>query len=468
MSDLILNIPELLNIGHCPAKWRDAAPPSVKSIAGVSTDSRRINAGELFVAVVGEKFDGHEFIGQAVEKKALASVVNENWYAKHKNEFSQASFIIVPDTLVAYQEFAAYYRNKFNIPVIAVTGSAGKTTCKDLIANVLTQKYNVLKNIKSFNNHIGVPATLFDLRPEHEILVTELGTNHIGELERLSYLVRPTACLITNIGYAHLEFFKNLDGVAKAKMEIFSSIQEEGIAFYNADDKTLRTTKFPVANQFSYGIDNPADVSGTIVDCDEHACYTFAVMDRQVQLQLPGRHNVNNALAAAAVGKKYMLSADEIKKGLETTTAGEKRMQVINAHNIKIINDTYNANPGSCYAALNTLYDMQVRGKGRRIAVFGDMLELGNFSKPEHEKLATVASQFKINALFLYGNETRAAMQAAQNLSFDKAEHFETKNTLQEKLAAYLQKDDIVLVKGSRSMKMETVVEYLHSLFKNG
>ncbi|MBN2413121.1 UDP-N-acetylmuramoyl-tripeptide--D-alanyl-D-alanine ligase [candidate division KSB1 bacterium] len=467
MSDLILNIPELLNIGHCRAKWKGAVPPPGKPIAGVSTDSRHVKAGELFVAIVGEKFDGHDFIGQVVEKKVLASVVNESWYAKHKNRFSQAFFIVVPDTLVAYQEFAGYYRNKFDIPVIAVTGSAGKTTCKDLITNVLKQKYNVLKNIKSFNNHIGVPATLFDLRPEHEILVTELGTNHTGELERLSYLVRPSACLITNIGYAHLEFFKNLDGVAKAKMEIFSSIQEEGIAFYNADDKVLRTTKFPVANQYSYGIDNPADVSGRIVGCDEHACYTFTVMDKQVHLQLPGRHNVYNALAASAVGNRYMLSADEIKRGLENATAGEKRMQVINVHNLKIINDTYNANPGSCYAALNTLSDMQVRGKGRRIAVLGDMLELGDFSKPEHEKLAKVASQFKINALFLYGNETRAAIQAAQKLSFEQAEHFETKNTLQDRLAAYLQDDDIVLVKGSRSMRMETVVEYLNSLFKD-
>lgn len=464
MSDLLLNIPELINLGICRATWQGPVPPSMNAIAGVSTDSRHIKAGELFVAIVGDKFDGHGFIGQAIEKKAIASVVNEKWYAKHKDKFKSGSFIVVDDTLVAYQEFARYYRNKFNIPVIAITGSAGKTTCKDLVTNVLLQKYNVLKNIKSFNNHIGVPATLFDLRPEHEILVAELGTNHIGELERLSYLVTPSACLITNIGYAHLEFFKDLNGVAKAKMEIFSSIQEEGIAFYNADDKILRLTKFPVANHFSYGIDNPADVHGTIVDCDDNGCYTFKVKNKKIKLQLPGRHNVSNALAAAAVGEKYSLSADEIREALEGTTAGEKRMQVVTVCDIKFVNDSYNSNPGSCYAALNTLKDMRVRGRGRRIAVLGDMLELGGYAKPEHEKLAEVASQFNINALFLYGNETRATLKAAQKLSFDKAEHFETKSDLQSGLLAYLRENDIVLVKGSRSMQMETVVENTSSL----
>jgi len=467
VNELLLNISELLNLKQCKAEWHGKTAAFENSILGVSTDSRHIMPGDLFVAIVGEKYDGHNFISQVIEKRAIASVVREDWYEKNKNKYQQDSFIVVADTLSAYQEFARYYRNKFNIPVIAITGSAGKTTCKDLIASVLSQKYNVLKNKKSFNNHIGVPATLFDLRPEHEILVAELGTNHKGELERLSYLVNPSACLITNIGYAHLEFFKNLEGVAKAKMEIFSSIQEEGIAIYNSDDKVLRTSKFPVANQISFGVDNPADVKGTIIDCDEQACYAFSVFQKHIHLKLPGRHNVSNAIAAAAVGGKYSVSTEEINQGIENLIPGDKRMQVINVNNMKIVNDTYNANPASCYAAFNTLNDMKVRESGRRIVVLGDMLELGDFSMPEHEKLAKVAWQFKIDALFLYGNETIATYKTAKALSFATVEHFETKAGLQDCLIDYVQENDIILVKGSRSMQMETVVENLAALLKD-
>lgn len=466
MSDLLLKISELLNLQSCHAQWHSQEQPPVTAIAGISTDSRTTKPGELFFAIKGDKYDGHDFILQAVSGGAAACVVNTVWFNTHGSQYPQAAFITVPDSLIAYQEFARYYRKKFSIPVIAITGSSGKTTTKELVASVLAQKYCVLKNIKSFNNHIGVPATLYELRAEHEILVIELGTNHFGELRRLSYLVEPTACLLTNIGHAHLEHFDSVEGVLKAKMEIFTNMRQDGSVFFNADDKNLAGVQFPAAKSISYAIENNADVQGNIEYCDDYARYTFKVMGVTVPLQLTGRHNVSNALAAAAVGSFYSLTPEQIKAGLEKVEPADKRAQVIELKGIRLVNDSYNSNPGSCYAALATLGEMSVKNGGRRIAVLGDMKELGKYSLSEHEKLAAVASWFKIDVIYLYGNETRYTFQALSGYPDLLAKHFDNKNDLQTKLLKIIKENDIILIKGSRSMQMETIVEYVTTQLK--
>jgi len=466
VSNLLLTIPELLQLDACHADWHSQAQPPETAITGIGTDSRSARPGDLFFAIKGDKFDGHDFIMQAVTNGAAACVVSASWYNTHGSQFPQAAFITVQDTLIAYQEFARYYRKKFSIPVLAITGSSGKTTTKELVAEVLVQKYRVLKNMKSFNNHIGVPATLFELRPEHEILVIELGTNHFGELRRLSYLVEPTACLLTNIGYAHLEHLDSVEGVLKAKMEIFASMRPGGAAFYNADDKNLHGVQFPAAKSISYAVENNANVQGHIESCDDYARYLFSVMGVKITLKLPGRHNVGNALAAAAVGSFYALTPEQIKAGLEMVEPADKRAQVMEIKGIRIINDCYNSNPGSCYAALATLGEMNLTGTGRRIAVLGDMKELGKYTFSEHEKLAAVASRYKIDMLYLFGDATAHTFQAAAAFPGLQAKHFNDKSDLQGELLDALQEHDIILIKGSRSMQMETIVEYVTTQLK--
>ena len=429
----------------------------------MSTDSRTIRSGELFVALVGDQFDGHHFALNALEKGALAAVVNRDWYERNKERAQSYNFIVVEDSLKAYQEFARYYLSKFGLHKIALTGSSGKTTTKEAIYSVLSQKFNVLRNIKSYNNHVGVPATIFSLRPEHDVLLSEMGTNHFGELARLSYIVEPTVCVLTNIGFAHLEFFKSLDGVLKAKMEIFASAARDGTAIYNFDDPRLRKQTFPVAHKLSFGLTPGADVQATIINCDDQACYTFEVQKRRFKLRVPGRHNVANALAAVAVGKHFGLTLDEIAAGLATFSAVDQRMHVFDINGIRVLDDSYNSNPDSCRAAFSTVADMRLDSAARRIAVLGDMLELGDYSRAEHERLADEAAQYKFDALFLFGEETKWTAQRAQQIGLRHVAHFEDKDELHRQLLRFIRRGDIVLVKGSRGMKMETVIKALKS-----
>ncbi len=352
MSNLNLTISEILQIKAISIAWNGNVSIPEGFVRQISTDSRSLEKGDVFVAIEGERFDGHDFVKQATESQVSACVVSEKWYSLNSKDFDNSGFLVVQDTLEAYQEIARFYRMKFNIPVVAITGSSGKTTTKEFVASVLSQKYNVLSNIKSFNNHIGVPATLLNLRPEHEILVTELGTNHFGELDRLSYLVEPSVCLFTNIGYAHLEFFNDKQGVAKAKMEMLNSMQSDGLIIYNADDPVLAGLTYPSNNLMSYGISKNANVSGQILDCDALAKYRFDLSGTLVQLSVPGSHNVSNALAAAAVAKHFNVENLKIKAGIESFDFVEKRMHVVEHESMRIIDDTYNSNPVAVWQQL--------------------------------------------------------------------------------------------------------------------
>ncbi len=429
-----------------------------RPLMGVSTDSRTVKPDDLFVALAGERFDGHDFVAPLLTSGGRIAMVAKKWLEQHAAELAAPNLIVVADTLVAFQDAASAYRRTFAIPAVAVTGSVGKTTTKEAIFTVLSQKYRVLRNAKSFNNHIGVPLTLFELRDEHQILLTELGTNHFGELDRLSELVGPDMALITNIGHAHLEFFKDLSGVVRAKFEIFNHCKPDGLALYNADDPMLRSQVYPLARSFSFALNGPADLSAQIVGCDARARYTLRLMQHDVALPVSGRHNVYNALAAAAVGVQFDLSIDEIAAGLRALPAVEKRTDLLACAGVTLMNDTYNANPSSCAAALQTLTDLAVQGAGRRIAVLGDMLELGGYSVSEHRKLADLAASHSIDWLLLYGRETQATLERADELVLP-VRHFSEKSSLLDFLTGFIQPGDVVLFKGSRGMQMETLVE---------
>ncbi len=450
MQLTILNI-----LQDSASRWFGEKERLVRPVREVSTDSRTIQPGDLFFALSGEAFDGQQFVQEVLQKGALAAVVSTAWHEQHADV---QNVVVVQDPLTAFQESAAAYRRRFDIPTIAVTGSVGKTTAKEMMYSVLSRRFNVLRNKKSFNNHVGVPATLFALRPGHEILVAELGTNHFGELDRLSALVEPMIAVITNIGYAHLEFFGDLAGVSRAKFEIFNHCRPGAVAIYNADDVSLAKGKFPL-DSFAYGYEQSADLHGEVLGCDEEACYRFKLLGRVVQLRVPGRHNISNALAAAAVAVRLRLTPEEIRDGLENFTAADQRMQIIRQNGMVLINDSYNANPVSCAAALDTCADF--KSGSRVVAVLGDMLELGPYTEAEHSKLAERAQSAGVDALFLFGQHTRHTLQRAQELAMPAVFHFQQKELLTRALQAFIKPGDVVLFKGSRGMRMETLLSDL-------
>lgn len=436
-----------------------------RRIAGVTTDSRAVKKDDLFFALKGEKFDAHDFIDDVVRSEAAAIVVNREWAVKHDLYFRTfpCAFIIVADTSIAFGELARIYREKFDIPVIAIGGSNGKTTTKEMVTAVLKMKYEVLYTEGNLNNHIGVPQTLFRLRNIHDVVVIELGTNHFGELKYLCEIAEPTHGLITNIGKEHLEFFGDENGVAKEEKELFRYLEEnDGFAFVNNDDKYLDGERKQLKKSVSYGTTSKSDVHAKKIEMNELGQSKFTVewekkdVSFGVKLSVPGMHNVTNALAASAVGLKLKIKPKKIAEALRKFSSASKRMEVLSHNGVIILNDTYNSNPDSVIVALKTLKSFTT--SGRKIVVLGDMRELGDASKREHTNIGVVASEMKFDALFTYGPFSKYTCEAFGHVS---AKHFESKDELSSELKRMLQPGDVVLIKGSRGMKMEEVVQQL-------
>lgn len=356
-----------------------------KSARGVSTDSRSISGGQVFFALRGEKFDGHNFVVDALGKGSVCAVVDRAWYRNAINDQLSAigyPLVVVDDTTRALGDLANVYRRKFTMPVIAIGGSNGKTTTKEMVAGVLNRKFKVIKTSGNHNNQIGVSMTIFEFGKSHEIAVIEIGTNHLGEIKRLCEVLGPIAGLVTNIGIEHLEFFWTLNGVEKEEGSLFNYLKRtNGTAFVNADDRRLVRMSKAMKYKFLYGFRSGSaarkNLIGRMFGMDSNGCAVFEMNYRKrtelVRLKVPGVHNVMNALAAAAVGCYYGVSLSDIKKALEGHRSCEKRMQIVKAGGVTILNDTYNSNPESAVAAIRWL--SVVRGKGKRIAVLADMLE---------------------------------------------------------------------------------------------
>jgi UDP-N-acetylmuramoyl-tripeptide--D-alanyl-D-alanine ligase len=429
-----------------------------KKITGVSTDSRTIQPGNIFFALRGEKYDGHQFVGEVVKQDPAAVVVDARWSEENPELLLRlpGTLVIVPDTTKALGGLANIYRKKFLIPVIAVGGSNGKTTTKEMIGAVLRTKYSVVSTEGNLNNHIGVPQTLFRLTPKHDIAVIELGTNHFGEMKYLCEIVEPTHAVITNIGKEHLEFFGNEDGVAKEETELFHCVAAKGFAFINVDDRYLVKAGKKVRHTLKFGAARNADIQARHIHTDEHGQPVFELVVKKkmsrVHLSAAGMHNVSNALAAAAVGVKFRVPKEKVISALEHYAGANKRMEVINRNNITILNDTYNANPDSVLAALKTLQSLKTAGK--KIVVLADMRELGDAAEHEHAKIGLAVSDLEFEYLLTFGPLSRFTHEASK-LAF--AEHFETKEALVASLKSQIAPGDAVLVKGSRGMKMEEV-----------
>lgn len=421
----------------------------------ISTDSRTTSRGDVFFALRGETFDGHIFVNEAFERGAILAVVDE------RAPVDSRPAVVVRDTTVALGQLARRHRKKFSIPFVAIAGSNGKTMTKDMVGAVLSRKFSVLKTEGNLNNHIGVPQTLFRLHDRHRVAVIELGTNHPGELAYLCDIVEPTHGLITNIGREHLEFFSDLEGVANEEGTLFDALGRRGTAFINVDDSLIVRRARAVCRKVTYGFaKKPVHVRGTLLSIDDKARASLAIRVRGkreffVRLAVPGKHIGANAIAAAAVGSAFRVPLSEIQKSLERFRGTSKRMEVFTIGGVTLLDDTYNANPDSMVAALETLQAMRTDGK--KIAVLADMLELGDRTEELHRSIGLVTDACT-DYLVTFGSGARFIHESS---SVGMKFHYERKNVLSEYLAELVSPGDVVLVKGSRRMKMEDVVLFL-------
>ncbi|MCX7879222.1 MAG: UDP-N-acetylmuramoyl-tripeptide--D-alanyl-D-alanine ligase [Ignavibacteria bacterium] len=444
-----LDSPEIINI------------PSKPLITGISTDTRKINPGEVFFALKGERYDGHSFLNEAIERGASFCIVEKDWL-KNQGDL-KIPLLAVSDTLYSLGEIANLYRRQFEIPIIAVAGSNGKTTTKDFIAHLLSYKYNVLKTEGNFNNQIGVPLTLFNLSKNYQIAVIELGTNTPGEIHRLCEIAEPTDGIVTNIGKEHLEYFIDLDGVELEETSLFGYLMKHnGFIFINSDDPRLARYSKIIENCMTFGQNETAQLRAKIEFDRELFPKVEFVYDEikfSVKLRNRGLAVAYASLPAVAVGLKYGLAVDDLVNALSsfelhsTTSAG--RMLIENYKNVLIINDTYNSNPSSMLLALETLSKISVPRK--KIAVLGDMLELGESSHQEH--INAILNALEVcNKVFVYGERMLEAFQSI-NSEKHRLIHFENKFDIVDALLDLAENETVVLFKDSRGMKCEEVLQ---------
>jgi len=424
-------------------------------VSGISTDSRTLKPGDLFIPLRGPNFDGHDFLIRALRNGAVACLSEEVVGA------FPVPLIQVQDTLRALGDLAAARRRDFSGPVVGLTGSAGKTTTKEMLAGILSLTGPGLKTEGNFNNLIGLPLTLFRLTDRHQWVVLEMGMSARGEIARLTEIAEPFVGIVTNVGPAHLESLLNLDGVMRAKGELFAAMKPGSIAVVNTDDE--RVVQLPVANgvrRITFGLNDRAEVRASDVVAKKQRIGFDLLLPkglRPVWLNVAGRHNVHNALAAAAAAVALEVDEDLIVQGLEAFRPTPGRMELIAIKNdILILEDSYNANPLSVKAALSTLDDLG--GEGRRIAVLGDMLELGETSRDLHREVGLAAGR-RVDLLVLLGKMAEATARGAREsgLPADRIRIVASHEEAVEVLRQSLQCGDRVLVKGSRGMKMEKI-----------
>lgn len=427
----------------------DKSFPDVE-ICGVEKDNRSVKAGDLFVAIRGEKFDGHDFAASAVENGAVAVLCERELEV-------DVPCLVVEDSIRGLQAIASGYRAEFFPKVVGVTGSVGKTTTKEMIASVLSEKYNTLKTEGNLNNEIGLPFTVLNLNKNHEAAVIEMGMNHFGEISRLTRIARPDIAVISAIGESHIEFLGSKEGILKAKLEILEGLSDNGIVILNGDDEYLLSLKGKLPfKTIYYGITNKeADIFATAKSISLNEI-TFTVRETEnfeFKINCGGEHNLKNALAAVAVGRELGLSNEEIASGLEKFENTGMRQKIIKKDGRTIINDCYNANPDSMRASLKLLSDTE----GRKIAVIADMLELGETSKDAHIELGKLAAEMA-DIIFVTGDMREYVKAGAGDAEIYA---FEDVPSLCAKLKEVWTEGDTVLVKASRGMRLERVVESL-------
>lgn len=436
-------------------------------IRRVMTDSRLVRKGDLFIAFQGDRYDGHAFVTKALAQGAVCVIVQEDYRLPPSPKRAEAPLLLgVRDTLEAYQRLATHYRNRFPIPVIAITGSNGKTTTKEMVAQVVAQRWKTLKTEGNLNNRIGVPQTLFQLAPRHQAAVIEMGVDQQGQTTRLCEIAKPTIGVITNIGPDHLEFFGSMEGSAQAKAELLDHLPQDGAVVLNADDEYFDYLAARAqCRVVAFGRSPKADIRAVNIRSDDKGGTVFGLVlpgksrQPEVRIRTQGMHNVSNALAAAGVGFVLGLSATAIAEGLAKFRPAAMRSQISTSHGVQVINDCYNANPASMKAAIQLLAEMS-QGK-RSIAVLGDMLELGAGSKQMHREVGVFLAAQEIGYLLACGVLGRELAEGSRRAGMptDRITELPDAAAAGDALTAMVRQGDVVLVKASRGMRMEQVVE---------
>jgi len=432
-----------------------------RKFSGISTDSRNIEEGQVFIALRGETFDGHEFVEEAIRKGAGSVIIEE---IRDRYSIDQNLFIKVDSTLGALGDISKLWRSQINgLKVIAITGSNGKTTTKEMMASLLSNKYEVLKNSGNFNNLIGLPLTLLNLRPEHEIAVLELGMNEFGEIKRLSEICIPDMGVITNIGKAHIGNLGGLEGVKKAKAELVENFDDSKTFIVNADDaRVVEIASKVKCKKFTYGLKNKADLMAENLQRDglKNIKFDMRINDKResVKINCIGIHNVFNALCAASAAHVLGMEYRDIVEGLESSKFPIMRLEILHSiRGFKIINDSYNANPNSMKNAIDEL--LELKGTSRAIAVLGDMLELGEDSVREHREIGEYLSNKDVDYLFTYGDLGQVIYDFAKESV--RGKHVTNYQSIADEILRVADDGDLVLIKGSRGMKMEKIINFL-------
>jgi UDP-N-acetylmuramoyl-tripeptide--D-alanyl-D-alanine ligase len=427
----------------------------------VSTDSRTIKPGELFVALRGENFEGHDFVEVCAKARATGALVDNNWAGNVPNNFA---LLRATDTLQAYQTLAANYRRSLALKVLAITGSNGKTSTKDFAASVLARRFRVTKTEGNFNNHVGLPRTILEATSEDEVAVWEIGMNHPGEIADLSKIAAPDAAIITNIGVAHIEFMGSREAIATEKGALAEAVKPQGTVVLNADDPfseeiAARTRAKVVFAGTTGGTvqaieirQSPDGSEFTIVE-GAHRC--------RAQLPVAGSHMVQNALLAVAAGRAFGLSIEECAAGLASAPLTRARLQIKEIGSVQFLDDSYNANPDSMKAALRTLAELDTEGK--RIAVLGEMRELGTESERGHREVGETAATLGIDQLITIGDVAELIAEAARTAGLDKVSSARSTAEAAKLLGEIAKPGDLILIKGSRAARTEEVIEQFGS-----
>ena len=433
-----------------------SAPQIDGIITEVCTDTRKICAGCLFIAIKGENFDGHDFAATALEKGAVAVVVEKNCGLGKQQ-------LIVKSTRQALLDLAGYYRRKFHIPVVGITGSVGKTTTKDMTHFVLSSRFKTLKNEGNLNNEIGVPLTLFRLDSTYEAAVIEMGMSNFGEISRITAAVKPSIAIITNIGVSHIENLGSRENILRAKLEIIESMKPNANLILNGDDDLLSAYQDMTHPLIYFGIDSPVCNTKALdieLGSDETSFTAeFAGGTQRVTLPLSGKHNIYDALAAISAGIVLGIEATDAAKALLDYVPSGMRQRIVRKGDITVIEDCYNASPDSQRAALEVLRGIDAK---RRIAVLGDMKELGGLSEQSHREVGIAASNSDVDILVCYGEESAYIADEGRKGNIKEVAHFTDKEQVANYLTDTVRPGDALLFKASRAMKLEDIIQSLY------
>ncbi len=457
MSNKNIAVDKIVEMCECTVISRGTA----STVEKFCSDTRIIEKNDLFISLKSETADGITYIKEALENGAMGVITEYNIPEEIVNKYNNKLILKVKNITDSIQKIAKYKRTLYDIPIVAVTGSVGKTSTKDIIASVVGKKYNVTKTKGNYNNHIGVPLTILSWNENTEAAVVEMGMNHFGEIELLTNIVKPTIAIITNIGTAHIGILGSRENILKAKMEILDGLTPNGCIILNNDNDLLNKCDIKKYRKITYGIENSSNyVAYDIARNETYTEYKIKIngKEEKVYVPVPGDHFIYNSLCAIAVGKKLNIETDKIIEGIKTFEITGKRNEILEINDIKIMNDYYNASYDSMKASLEVLSNIKAT---RRLAILGDMLELGEYAEKLHSMVGEEVAKNKIDVLCTVGELSKSTAKTAKTLGTKEVYQFSTNEECINKLGEIVRKNDAILIKASNAMHFGEISKYL-------